>query len=276
MTTWICDGCGVEHADSPEPPPTDGCVFNRGEVGIEQRGDMGARGQWTTHEELASQPHETLHRDHGRGVHSLRREPRFAIGHWSFLAQTSHGNLLWDPPGYLDDDAVELVRGLGGVAAIAASHPHTFGAQVSWSHAFDQVPVLVNADDREWVARPDPVIEYWKDHSEVLPGVELIQLGGHMLGSSVARTRDGTLLVGDTISGVPGHPAWVSFTRNYRRLVPLSPAVVRRIVGRLDAYDYDRLYTLGGDTIDQDAKQVVHRSADSHIRWASGEFDHLT
>ena len=245
-------------------------------MSVEQRGDMGSHGKWTTHEQLASQPHETLHRDHGRGVHSLRREPRFGIGHWSFLARTPHGNLLWDPPGALDDDAVELVRALGGIAAIATSHPHMFGAQVSWSHAFDQVPVLVNADDREWVPRPDPVIEYWKDHMEVLPGVELIQLGGHMPGSSVARTHDGTLLVGDTISGVPKRAAWVSFTRSYPGLVPLSPAVVRRIVTRLDAYGYDRVYTLGGDTIDHDAKHVVHRSADTHIRWTSGEFDHLT
>jgi hypothetical protein len=277
MGTWICDGCGLEHPESPEPPPMDGCVFDRGPVGIEERGDIGPHTRrWTTHEELAAQPHETVHRDHGRGVHSLRREPRFGIGQWSFLAQTPHGNLLWDPPTYVDDEVVRLVRELGGVAVVATSHPHMFAAQVSWSHAFGRVPVLVNADDAEWVPRPDPVIEFWKDHTEPLPGIELVQVGGHMRGSSVARTGDGTLLVGDTISGVPKAPAWVTFTRNYPKLVPMSPGVVRRIVDRLDAYDYDRLYTLGGDTIDSDAKQIVHRSADSHIRWTSGEFDHLT
>lgn len=277
MTTWICDWCGLEHPESPEPPPLDGCVFDRGDVAIEERGDIGPHTKrWTTHEELAAQPHETLHRDHGRGVHSLRREPRLAIGQWSFLVQTAHGNLLWDPPAYLDDEVIGLVCGLGGVAVIATSHPHMFAAQVSWSHAFGRVPVLVNADDAEWVPRPDPVIDYWQDHAEPLPGVELIQVGGHMKGSSVARTSDGSLLVGDSISGVPKHPAWVSFTRNYPKLVPLSPAVVRRIVDRLDAYDYDRLYVLDGYTIDSGAKQAVHRSADSHIRWASGGFDHLT
>jgi hypothetical protein len=30
------------------------------------------------------------------------------------------------------------------------------------------------------------------------------------------------------------------------------------------------------DEIDQDAKELVRRSAKSHIRWACGEFDHLT
>ena len=52
--------------------------------------------------------------------------------------------------------------------------------------------------------------------------------------------------------------------------------MVRRIVDRLEPFDYDRLYTLGGDEVDRDAKGVVRRSAETHIHWASGDFDHLT
>jgi hypothetical protein len=275
MTTWICDGCGLEHPDSAEPP-AGGCVLDRGDVGIEERGDLGPHGRWVTPEQLAARPHHVRYRGHGRGLHSLSREPRFAIGHWSFLARTAHGNLLWDPPAYLDDEIGGLVQALGGVAVVAASHPHMFGAQVRWSHAFDRAPVLVNAENREWLPRTDPVVDFWRGEARPLPGVGLVQLGGHMPGSAVAHLADGTLLVGDSISGVPKHPAWVSFTRSYPKLMPLSPAVVRRLVDRLDALDYDRLYTLGGDTLDADARQVVHRSADAHIRWALGEFDHLT
>lgn len=275
MTTWICDGCGLEHPDSATPPAADGCVFTTDEVSVEERGDLGPHGQWTTHEALAEQPHTTEHRDHGRGLHSLRREPRFAIGHWSFLAQTPHGNLLWDPPAYIDDEIVAMVGELGGVAVIATSHPHMFAAQVSWSHAFDKAPVLVNAADREWVPRTDPVLDYWTGHAEPLPGVDLIQLGGHMRGSSIARTADGSLLTGDTITGSLA-PGWVTFQRNFPKHIPLSAAVVQRIVDGLEPYEYDRLYTLGGHTIDHDAAQAVRKSAERHIRWVSGEFDHLT
>ncbi|MEV7548588.1 hypothetical protein AB0N89_03070 [Amycolatopsis sp. NPDC089917] len=73
--------------------------------------------------------------------------------------------------------------------------------------------------------------------------------------------------LGDTISGGLA-PDWVSFQRNFPKHIPMSAAVVRRIV--------DRLYTLGGDTIDRDARAVVRRSAETHIRWVSGDFDHLT
>ena len=272
MTIWICTGCGLEHPDSVVPP--EHCVFDRGAVTDEERGDLGPHGSWTTHEELAARPYEIRHRDHGRGVHSLRREPVLGIGQWSFLVQTPRGNLLWDPPVFVDDQVTGLVRALGGVTVIASSHPHMFAAQVSWSHAFGRVPVLVNALDEEWVARPDPVLERWTGHAEPLPGVELVHVGGHMRGSAVARTADGTLLVGDTIAGSLD-PGWVSFQRNVPRRVPLSAAAVRRIVETLEPYEYDRLCTLGGNTVDRDAKQIVRASATRHIRWVSGEFDHL-
>ncbi|MEU7766661.1 hydrolase [Nocardia sp. NPDC049190] len=274
MTTWVCAGCGLEHPESDQPP-ADGCVLASDAVTDEERGDLGPHGWWTTHVELARQPHRTVLREHGHGLHSLRREPRFAIGHWSFLVATPNGTLLWDPPAYLDDEVLGLVRSLGGVAAIAASHPHMFAAQVGWSHAFGKVPVLVNALDKEWVPRPDPVIEFWTEHAEPLPGIELVHVGGHMRGSAVAHTADGALLTGDTIAGCHT-PGWVSFQRNYPRHVPMSAAVVRRIVETLEPYDYDRLYTLGGDTIDHDAKSIVRAAANRHIRWISGEFDHLT
>ncbi len=273
MTLWICDRCGIEQPGSPEPPH---CVLDRGEVGIEERGDLGPHsGSWRTHEQLAAEPHVVRERDHGRGVHSLRREPVVGIGQWSFVVRTARGNVLWDPPTSIEPDTLAAVRALGEVVAIATSHPHMFAAQVSWSHAFGRVPVLVNAAGREWLGRTDPVLEFWTGHAEPVPGVELIQVGGHMLGSAVLRTQDGTILSGDSISGGLA-PNWVSFQRNFPKHIPLSAAVVRRIVDRLDGWSYDRLYTLGGDTIDADAKAVVHRSADAHIRWVSGEFDHLT
>lgn len=95
--------------------------------------------------------------------------------------------------------------------------------------------MLVNAADREWIPRPDPVLDFWTGRAEPLPGVDLIQLGGHMLGSSVARTADGTLLAGDTITGSLA-PGWVTFQRNFPKHIPLSAAVVRRIVDGLEPY----------------------------------------
>jgi glyoxylase-like metal-dependent hydrolase (beta-lactamase superfamily II) len=276
MATWICNGCGLEHGDSPTPPPMDGCVFDRGPVSDEELGDLGAHTrEWLSLTALAAQPHNTEHRDHGRGVHSFRREPRLGIGQWSFLVQTGQGNVLWDPPAYLDPEVEGLVRGLGGAVVIMTSHPHMFAAQVSWSHALGGIPVMVNRHGQRWLPRHDPVIEFWEHEISPVPGVTAIELGGHMPSSAVALTADGTLLVGDTISGSLS-PNWLSFQRNFPRHVPMSAGVVQRLVDRLEEIEFDRLYTLGGDTIDDDAHGVVRRAARRHVRWVSGEFDHLT
>ncbi|CAN5586594.1 hypothetical protein BH09ACT7_BH09ACT7_57060 [soil metagenome] len=58
--------------------------------------------------------------------------------------------------------------------------------------------------------------------------------------------------------------------------MPLSAATVQRLVDGLEPLEFDRLYTLGGDAIEDDAHAAVRDSARRHIGWVSGEFDHLT
>ena len=74
------------------------------------------------------------------------------------------GNLLWDCLGLLDDDAVAAVERIGGLAAIAVSHPHFHGAMVEWSEAFGGVPIYVHAADAQWVQRPGNVV-LWEGYA---------------------------------------------------------------------------------------------------------------
>src|SRR5256885_1928208 len=98
---------------------------------------------------------------------------------------------VWPPPGVrppsfplpcislIGDEAVAAVRALGGIAAIAISHPHYYSSMVEWSQAFD-APVLVHAADRRWVMRPDAAVEYWEgDERPLFGGLTLLRLGGH-------------------------------------------------------------------------------------------------
>jgi hypothetical protein len=228
-------------------------------------------------EDLAAIPYELETRELEPGLLGLHRSPKFAIGQWTMIVQTTRGNLMWDPPNFIDDNIVEAVQKLGGVAAIAASHPHMFGAQVSWSHEFDGAPVWVNADDERWLCKTDPVIRIWRASQPVLDGITLVQAGGHFRGSAVAHWRDGAagrgaMLTGDTIAGTSA-AGWVSFMRSYLNKIPLSAATVERIVRRLEPYDFDSLYTLSADTVQSDAKQAVRRSADRYISWIRGDHD---
>ncbi len=271
MAFWICATCGVEHAEQAAACAI--CADERQYVPAEgQRwttlGELGAGGRWVEVTELEPD------------LFGLTVTPKAGIGQTAKLVRTPSGNLLWDPIGFLDDDAVARVRELGGVAAIVASHPHMFGVQVEWSRALGGVPVLVTEEDEGWVARPDPAIEHWSGRVEVLPGVTLAQPGGHFPGSAVAHWAAGAggrgvLLSGDTVFANPDR-ASVAFLRSYPNHIPLSAAVVERIARAVEEFDFDRLYGNFAVRIDADARAAVRRSADRHIGWVRGDFDHLT
>ena len=81
--------------------------------------------------------------------------PTFAIGQRALLVRTPNGNVLWDCISLLDDATVTTIKAMGGLAAIAISHPHFYTTMVEWSRAFD-APVHLHAADRQWVMRGDP------------------------------------------------------------------------------------------------------------------------
>jgi glyoxylase-like metal-dependent hydrolase (beta-lactamase superfamily II) len=153
-----------------------------------------------------------------------------------------------------------------------------YGSQVSWSHKLGNIPVLVHSADRQWVQREDPVIREWSGVEQILPGVTVIEAGGHFPGAAVAHVAagsdgKGTLLSGDTIVPVVAR-GWVTFMRSYPNKIPLSAGLVRRIVDRLEPYQFERLYSLLGGTILADAKAAVCSSAERYIAWVSGANDH--
>lgn len=268
---WICRTCAVEHAERPAV-----CA-----ICADERQWVPATGQaWTTLAELAAAGERLVLEELEPDLLGLTSEPSVGIGQQAKIVRTPAGTLLWDPPGYVDDAAVEQVRALGPVVAIAASHPHMFGVQVEWSRALGDVPVLVAEADAHWVARPDRVVETWTGEREVLPGVVLSQPGGHFPGSAVVHWAAGAdgrgvLLSGDTIFANPDRTS-VSFMRSYPNRIPLSAAVVLRVAERVARRPFERLYNNFEGVIPADARAVVLRSAQRHAAWVRGDFDHLT
>ena len=268
---WVCETCGVEHAEAVEV-----CA-----ICSDERQWVPADGQkWATLEELAQAGRRVQVTELEPDLFGITVEPKVGIGQQTHLVRTRAGNLLWDPVGYLDDEAVNRVRELGEVTAIAASHPHMFGVQVEWSNALGGVTVLVSEADVDWVQRPDPAIKTWSGQYEVAPGLTLHQVGGHFPGSSVVHwtagaAGKGVLLVSDTIHANPDR-ATVTFLRSYPNRIPLSPAVVERITRAVTQIPFDRLYDNFGRTVEAEATAAVSRSADRYSRWVRGDFDQLT
>ena len=272
MPVWICRTCAVEQPDTPEPAAV--CA-----ICSDDRQYVRPSGQrWTSMAELVAEGHAGSLVEVEPGLLGITVAPSVGIGQRALLVRTPGGNLLWDPTGFVDDDLEAAVREVGGVTAVASSHPHMFGAQVAWAERFD-APVWVQLADRAWVQRDDVRVQTWDASFEVLPGVTLHRIGGHFPGSAVARLVGedgrGVLLTGDTVAGTPDEH-WVSFMRSFPNKVPLSAAVVSRIADRVLALDFDRLYDNFGGQVLADAHAWTRRSGERYLGWVRGDFDHLT
>ena len=269
MDAFICRTCGVQQAPSQDPPAA--CA-----ICDDERQYVPPAGQrWATLAELRGEGSRIEVRDLEPGLTGIGADPQIGIGQRALLVQTRAGNFLWDCLGFIDDGGIAAVQARGGLHGIAMSHPHFYGVCVEWSHAFGVAPIYIPTADRQWMQRPDPAILNWEGTIEPLPGITLIQCGGHFEGSAVlhwAAGADGrgALMSGDTITVVSDR-RFVSFMRSYPNLIPLQAAEVRRIVATVARYPFDRIYGGWWDrVVDRDGKAAIDRSADRYIRWIEG------
>jgi glyoxylase-like metal-dependent hydrolase (beta-lactamase superfamily II) len=259
VPAWICETCGVQHAESDEPPAS--CP-----ICLDERQYVGEGGQrWTTLGELRAERRAEIRDEHG--LLGIGCEPEFAIGQRALLVD----NVLWDCTPLLDG-MVDVVMERGGLRAIAIDHPHFQSTAVEWSGAFGGVPVYVHADDREWVMRPDPSWHFWEgEQLDLGGGLTLLRLGGHFAGGHVLQWAEGRALLGGDIVVPVADSGWVSFMYSYPNLIPLSAAAVRRIAEKLEPWEFDRLYGgFWGRVVERDAKDAVRRSADRYIAAVEG------
>ena len=81
----------------------------------------------------SSQSHMNSFREYEPGVIGIGSQPAFAIGQRALLVRTPGGNVLWDCIATLDAATVTMIKGLGGIQAIAISHPHFYTTMGEWS-----------------------------------------------------------------------------------------------------------------------------------------------
>jgi glyoxylase-like metal-dependent hydrolase (beta-lactamase superfamily II) len=263
MTNYICITCGTQYPASAEVPahcPI--CEDDRQYINV-------AGQQWISLADLRRE-HTNTFVPIDPGLTGIRSEPSFAIGQQAHLIQTEAGNLLWDCVSLIDNATVARVKALGGIQAIAISHPHMYSSMIEWSHAFD-APIYLHADNQPWVMRPDEAIRYWDGETQTpLPGLTLVRCGGHFPGSTVLHWAGGAggrgaLFTGDTIMVVSDR-RYVSFMYSYPNLIPLNASAVRRIVAAVEPYAFERLHAAwDGKFVAENAKAAVRQSAERYI-----------
>jgi glyoxylase-like metal-dependent hydrolase (beta-lactamase superfamily II) len=266
MSYYICTTCGVQYPQIQEAP-TDCLICN------EERQYVNPFGQsWTTLESMKKNKYYTneIHQDE-ENLYSIKTKPEFAIGQTAYLIQNQGFNMLWDCITYLDEKTIEEINHLGGIQAIALSHPHYYSTQVEWAETFN-VPIYIHEDDKEWVIRPSDKIRFWSgEFIELTKGITLYRLGGHFKGGTVLHWNSGKgfLLTGDIIQVVADHQ-WVSFMYSYPNLIPLPARKVREIADKVKDLSFNRIYNAFHRVVTEHADQAVQKSADRYIKALNG------
>ena len=266
----VCAACGAQFPPREKPP--ENCP-----ICLDERQFVPGTGQsWLTLEQIKKK-HANQFRQHEPGLLGIAMVPQFCIGQRACLIKTPEGNFLWDCITLLDDATIEIVKGLGGIAGIAVSHPHYYTTMADWSRAFGNVPIYIHADDRQWVTCPNDSIQFWEDDTKrVATGLTLIRCGGHFAGGTVAHWKEGgkgkgALLTGDIIMVIPDR-SHVSFMRSFPNLIPLSGPSVERLGRILAPYDYDVIYGAFMDrNILKGGKQALQRSVTRYVKAVSGD-----
>jgi hypothetical protein len=263
MTIFCCRACGTSFPPQETTPAA--CPICQ-----DARQYVPAGGQsWISRADLA-RTHRNAWKSHEKNIFSIQTVPAFAINQRALLLQTPDGNILWDCVSLLDAATEDLIHGLGGLSAIAISHPHYYSTMQDWASAF-KAPIYLHSADREWIMRPSPSIRLWDGETHALnPLVTLIRGGGHFPGGTVLHwngAEDGksVLLVGDIVQVTPGAHQ-VSFMWSYPNMLPLSLVEVRGVADRLSSWSFERIYgAFAGQDVERCADEVVTRSAKRYI-----------
>src|ERR1700761_4548413 len=262
MPLWTCEQCGAQFPQSDAPPSS--CLICE-----DERQFVNWKGQrWLIREELTTS-HRVVWRD-DLGIPGIGLEPSFAIGQRALLLREADGCVMWDCIPLATREGVDYVRSLGGLKAIAVSHPHYYGAVADWSDAFG-APGFLHGDDHTFVTRPHPSIVAWQGESlRLFDDIVLLRCGGHFAGGTILHWRAdaggrGALFTGDVIQVAMDRRS-LSFMYSYPNYIPLNASAVRRIADVVAPLAFDRIYgAWWGRNISGGAKAAFGASVQRYI-----------
>ena len=180
------------------------------------------------------------------GLWEFWTEPQLGLGSHGWLILREEGNIAFEAAPYYTPEAFEKIAELGGVAILAASHPHGYGALWQLQQQFEPT-LIIHKDDLEHtkafrVNRPIDDLHQLDAHREMR------RLGGHYEGQTALYDAEYKLLfLGDALKidfGPDGEtPVALSCHKGYHYEIPLTVAELEHYHEVFSRYDFDHVCT---------------------------------
>lgn len=185
-----------------------------------------------------------LRQDTTTTLYSIKLEPQFAISNRAILVRSKSGNILWDCIPMLDLPTITSIKSMGGLKAIAISHPHYYSNMNDWAATFD-CPIYIHDSDAQWVVNKGPHIHFWQgDANALFDDIRILHTGGHFPGSTVLSVPDlspsGTVLCGDSLY-VARSKKHTAVMHSYPNQILLARTDFAAFEKRMSAISFDSL-----------------------------------
>ncbi len=180
------------------------------------------------------------------GIWGFWCEPRYGLAGTGWLIRRDDGNVAFEGAPFYHDDALDQVERLGGIRALAASHPHGYGALWQLQERFGPTLVIHREDIR--YTKAFRVTLPADDRHELAPGLTMHHVGGHYEGQCVLHdAANAALFVGDSLKfddiDPSGRAHALSCHKGYHYHIPLSKDELRKYRRVYEALPFERAFT---------------------------------
>ena len=192
----------------------------------------------------------TTHHGHKRRVAddlwAFTTEPALGLAGTGWLIIRQEGNIAFEAAPFYSEDMLAAIGELGGVALLAASHPHGYGALWQLQREFDPQIVAIHRDDLQRT-KAFRVTTPYDDTLELAPGYTLHHVGGHYEGHAALHDAPGRrLFCGDMFKidqDDDGRSRGISSHKAFHKDIPLTPGEIRRYRDVITPLDFDAVLT---------------------------------
>jgi glyoxylase-like metal-dependent hydrolase (beta-lactamase superfamily II) len=237
LSWFACAHCGFwqRHFAPPDCP-----------VCTDVRNDLPENGWRFLPEAEVAASHRGAAREVAPGLWAYTTSPALGLAGTGWLIVRDGGNIAFEAAPYYSDDMLTHIAGLGGIAFLAASHAHGYGALFQLQRAFAPAVVAIQRDDLR-MTKAFGVTAPFDDRLELAPGYTLHHVGGHYEGQACLHDAPGRrLFCGDMFKidqDPDGRSHAISSHKAFHKDIPLTHAELQRYREVIAPLDFDAVLT---------------------------------
>lgn len=237
LSHYACANCGFWQLHFATPPDCPVCT--------DVRNDLPADGWRFLPEAEVAATHGGAARQVADDLWAFTTTPNLGLAGTGWLLVRPEGNVAFEAAPHYTPAMLAKIAELGGIAALAASHAHGYGALHQLQRAFDPPAVAIQLDDLG-MTKAFRVTAPYDDTLEIAPGVTLHHVGGHYPGQAALHDAPGRrLFCGDMfkIDQVDGVSHAVSSHWAFHKDIPLTHKQLRRYRDVIAPLEFDAVLT---------------------------------